>query len=234
MISIAIVEDEETCTNQFKEYIERYQQETGKRFRVTCFRDGDEIIEKYTGEFDIVLMDIQMRFMDGMTAAEEIRKVDSEVIIMFITNMSNYAIRGYQVDAMDYVLKPVTYFSFSQKLERAIERAERKIGHPVTINTPECMVRVEASDIYFIESEGHNLVYKTKKGVFRERARMQDAEEKFTPLGFFRSNKGYLVNLEHVESVRAGCCVVHGESLLISRARKMDFMQALTQYIGDH
>lgn len=234
MISIAIVEDEEQYAAQFQEYIERYQQETGKRFKVTRFTDGDEIIEKYTGEFDIILMDIQMQFMDGMTAAEEIRKVDSEVIIMFITNMSNYAIRGYQVDAMDYVLKPVAYFPFSQKLERAIGRVSRKEGHPVTINTSECMVRMEVSDIYFIESEGHNLVYQTKKGIFKERARMQDAEDKFVPFGFFRSNKGYLVNLEHVDGVRDGCCIVHGESLLISRSRKTDFMQALTQYIGEH
>lgn len=55
-----------------------------------------------------------MKFMDGMAAAEEIRKMDSEVIIIFITNMTQYAIRGYEVDALDYMLKPVNYFAFSQ------------------------------------------------------------------------------------------------------------------------
>lgn len=53
-----------------------------------------------------------MKFMDGMSAAEAIRKQDTKVVIMFITNMTNYAIRGYEVDAMDYVLKPVSYFAF--------------------------------------------------------------------------------------------------------------------------
>ena len=109
MITIAIVEDEEAYAKQLTEYIEQYQQESGKRFRVIRFTDGDEIVEKYTGEYDIILMDIQMQFMDGMTAAEEIRKFDTKVVIMFITNMTNYAIRGYEVDAMDYVLKPVTW-----------------------------------------------------------------------------------------------------------------------------
>ena len=112
--------------------------------------DEDEIVEGYTGEYDIILMDIQMKFMDGMSAAEEIRKQDSKVVIMFITNMTNYAIRGYEVDAMDYVLKPVSYFAFSKKLERAIGRIPQKSGHPVTINTSEGLVRLDASAIYYI------------------------------------------------------------------------------------
>ena len=66
-----------------------------------------------------------MKFMDGMSAAEEIRKVDTEVVIIFITNMAQYAIRGYAVDALDYVLKPVSYFAFSQRLSRAIGRMKK-------------------------------------------------------------------------------------------------------------
>ena len=137
MITIAIVEDEEAYAKQLTEYIEKYQQESGKRFKVIRFRDGDEIVEKYTGEYDIILIDIQMQFMDWMTAAEEIRKLDTKVVIMFITNMTNYAIRGYEVDAMDYVLKPVSYFAFARKLERAIGRIPQTTGRPVKVNTPE-------------------------------------------------------------------------------------------------
>ena len=80
------------------------------------FTDGDEIAGGYKSVYDIILMDVQMRFMDGMSAAEEIRKVDPEVVIIFITNMSQYAIRGYAVDALDYVLKPVSYFAWSESL----------------------------------------------------------------------------------------------------------------------
>ena len=234
MITIAIVEDEDSYAEQLQQYIEQYQQESGQRFRTARFRDGDEIVEGYTGEHDIILMDIQMKFMDGMSAAEEIRKQDSKVVIMFITNMTNYAIRGYEVDAMDYVLKPVSYFAFSKKLERAIGRISQKSGHPVTINTSEGLVRLDASAIYYIEREAHNLIYHTFSGALKERAKMQDAEDKFVPLGFFRSNKGYLVNLEYVDAVRDGCCIVNGEELLISRARRNDFMAALMQYMGEH
>ena len=95
MIQIAIVEDEEIYVKQLTEYIRKYQTERGKSIKVTIFGDGEDITENYSGSFDIILMDIQMRFMDGMTAAEKIRQIDQKVIIMFITNMIQYAVRGY-------------------------------------------------------------------------------------------------------------------------------------------
>lgn len=234
MITIAIVEDEESCSGQLKDYIAQYQEESGHSFHVIRFSDGVEIVEKYTGEYDIILMDIQMRCMNGMEAAEKIRKLDSEVIIMFITNMIDYVLRGYEVDAMDYVLKPVSYFAFSKKLERAVGRLLNKAGHPVTINTSEGLMRLDASSIYYIESEGHNLIYHIRGREIRERARIQDAEEKLVPFGFFRCNKGYLVNLKYVDGVRDGCCIINGEQLIISRARRNDFMAALTRYMGEY
>ena len=88
MIRIAIVEDEETYINQFTEYLQNYQKTTNEEIDVTVYRDGDEITSKYKSQYDIILMDVQMKFVDGMTAAQEIRNVDSEVIIIFITNMS--------------------------------------------------------------------------------------------------------------------------------------------------
>jgi DNA-binding LytR/AlgR family response regulator len=136
MINIAIVEDEDSYASQLTEYINKYEAESGSSFRITRFKDGDEITNGYKGQFDIILMDIEMKLMDGMTAAEEIRKLDQEVVIMFITNMTNYAIRGYQVDALDYVLKPVSYFAFSQKLGRAIARMKKGSSKTISIELP--------------------------------------------------------------------------------------------------
>lgn len=120
MIKIAIVEDEQLYAKQLHEYLRKYEKENGEAIEVTIYSDGDQIVEKYQSQYDIILMDIEMKFMDGMSAAEEIRKIDTEVVIIFITNMTQYAIRGYAVDALDYVLKPVSYFALSQRLNRAI------------------------------------------------------------------------------------------------------------------
>ena len=107
MIRIAVVEDEELYAEQLQNYISKYAEERKKQIKVTWFQDEEDIVSGYKGEYDIILLDIQMRFMDGMTAAEKIRELDSEVVLMFITNMIQYAVRGYEVDAMDYVVKPV-------------------------------------------------------------------------------------------------------------------------------
>ena len=104
MIRLALVEDDELYRSQLREYINKYSAVSGEKFTVTEFSDGDEIALGYKAVYDIILMDIEMKFMDGMMAAEEIRKVDTEVIIIFITNSPQYAIKGYAVDALDYVL----------------------------------------------------------------------------------------------------------------------------------
>lgn len=233
MIRLAIVEDEDLYANQLFEYIGRFEKEIDETFHIVRLRDGDEIAEEYTGEYDIILMDIEMQFMDGMTAAEKIRELDDDVVIMFITNMTNYAIRGYQVDALDYVVKPVEYFSFCKKLERAMKKVKNKKTPTITIKIQSGAMKLKTSDIYYIESEGHNLHYVTKKGNYRCRAKIQNAEDSLSQYGFFRSNKSYLVNMQYVEGVSDGCCLVNGDRLLISRARKKDFMMAMTNYISN-
>lgn len=99
MIRIAIVEDEQNYIDKLSEYLDRYKKEYGEQLSVTVFHDGDEISSGYKAQFDIILMDIEMKFVNGMSAAEEIRKVDSEVTIIFITNTPQYAVRGYEVGA---------------------------------------------------------------------------------------------------------------------------------------
>ncbi len=229
MIQIAIVEDEQGYADQLKSFMDRFMEESGEHIQLTFFQDGEDIIEAYKAQFDIILMDIQMRFMDGMTAAEKIRETDSQVIIMFITNMMQYAIRGYQVDALDYIVKPVTYFDFSQKLQRAIRRLPEKDVHRVKINVTSGVVRVSVEDIYYVESEGHSLRFKTHVGEYVERGKMQEREDELATYGFFRINKGYLVNLKYVDGVKEGCCLIVGDTLPIARARKNDFMAELTK-----
>ncbi|MBE5841555.1 MAG: response regulator transcription factor [Butyrivibrio sp.] len=232
MIQLAIVEDENSYADQLIEFVKKYQSESGKTFKITRFKDGDEITNGYRGQFDIILMDIEMKLMDGMTAAEEIRKLDQDVIIMFITNMTNYAIRGYQVDALDYVLKPVSYFAFSQKLGRAISKMKNKSTKTISIEMQSGVKKLDIDNVFYIESEGHNLNFYTSGGEFTIRAKLKDFEEQLVPYNFFRSNKGYLVNLKYVDGVENGSCLIAGKQLLISRSRKNDFMTALTEYMA--
>lgn len=233
MIRVAIVEDEQSYAIQLQQYIERYSKECGDEIQYLWFSDGDEILENYKTPFDIILLDIQMQFMDGMTTAEAIRKFDSEVIIIFITNMPQYAIRGYAVDALDYVLKPVSYFAFSQRLERAIARMQKRTHQYMTISIRGGTQKIDISTIYYVESQGHNLIFHTKNGNYTTVRTIRMAEEKLQGYGFYRCNRGYIVNLSHVNGIQEGCAIVGSDKVLISRSRKTGFLQALTNHVGE-
>ena len=198
LIHVAIVEDEPLFVQQLKEYIGRYEKDRGRRIKITTFADGEDITDDYRGGYDIILMDIQMRFMDGMTAAEKIRTLDHEVIIMFITNMIQYAVRGYEVDAMDYVVKPVEYFAFSQKLDKAIGRMKKAVQTYISVPTEDGLQKLAVSDIYYIESQGHNACYRTARGEFLSRITLKELEDSMGGYDFFRCGKGYLINMKHV------------------------------------
>ena len=110
MIRVAIVEDDAEVQGVLQEYVRRYTRQYGTEFEVTVFADGVDILEDYRAVYDIIFLDVEMKHLDGMTTAERIRQMDADVILIFITNMAQYAIRGYSVGALDYVLKPVPYF----------------------------------------------------------------------------------------------------------------------------
>ena len=82
------------------------------------FSDGDEILDDFRADYDLILLDIQMKHLDGLETAEKIRELDRNVYLVFVTNLANYAIRGYSVQAFDFVLKPVNYMMLKQLLQR--------------------------------------------------------------------------------------------------------------------
>ena len=233
MTRIAIVEDEAAVREQLAGYVQRYTRQYGTQFEVTMFTDGVEILEDYRPVYDIIFLDVEMQHLDGMETARRIRELDSDVLLIFITNMAQYAIRGYAVDALDYVLKPVSYFAFSQRLNRAISRMKKREQKVITVNIKGGAVRINIANIYYIESQGHNLVLHTILGDYESAGTMKEVEEKLQGLNFCRGNKGYLINLQHVEGLQDGCAVVKGEPLLLSRSRRKDFMEALTNYWGE-
>lgn len=234
MIKIAIVEDDINYSSQLTEYLGRYEADFGERFDISTYFDGDAIVEDYHSQFDIILMDVEMRFMDGMSAAEEIRRSDKEVVIIFITNMPQYAIRGYAVEALDYILKPVSYFAFSQRLSRAISRMKKREQRSVIIPVKGGTVRVEASSIQYIESQGHSIIYHTTGGDYVSSGTMKDSEEALRELHFFRGSKWYLINLQQVEGLDDDIAKLKGgKTVALSRGRKKEFMEALAQYWGE-
>lgn len=232
MIRIAIVEDDSESARQLQDYLHQYQQETGTAIETTRFSDGDEITEDYRPRFDLIFMDILMRFKDGMTAAREIRRVDPEVLIVFLTNMAQYAVQGYEVEAADFLLKPLSYPSFRQRLERLLKRGMRAQAQYITVPVKGGFRKLDVSHIFFVESRDHELTFHTGSENVTSSLSMRSAEEQLTGYSFFRGNNSYLINLAHVEGVQDGCALVSGQPLRLSRPRRRAFLDALAGYLG--
>lgn len=232
MLHIAMVEDEERYINQMQDFIRRYGEESGEEIQFTIFQDGTEILRQYRPIFDIIFLDIEMPGLDGMSTAEQIRKFDSDVVLVFVTNMAQYAIRGYSVGALDFVLKPLNYTTFTLKLKRAVSRARQRESGQVLLSLHEGIKRLDTRQIYYVEVQNRMLYYHTDEGNFSLRGTMQSAEKELGPHHFVRCNHWYLVNLRHVSEIRKDTVLVAGDELEISRRSKTAFLTALTNYMG--
>lgn len=232
MLRIAIVEDDEDNKNQILGFICQYEKVHGKEIEIFTFSNSKEILMDYRPEYDIILMDIEMPEINGMEAAEQIRKSDSDVVIVFITNMAHYAILGYSVGALDFILKPVNYYTFSTRLTRAIDRTKKHKSREVLLTLHDRIVRINTNQIYYVEIQNRMLSYFTEQGEYVLRNTMQNAEAELKNYHFVRCNHWYLVNLRHVAEIRKDIAVVAGNKLEISRRNKAPFLTALTRYVG--
>ena len=168
----------------------------------------------------------------GKMILEAIRQMDAEVILIFITNMAQYAIRGYSVGALDYVLKPVPYFAFSQQLMKAVTRLEKRAKRYLTVPVEGGLRRLDTASIYYLESEGHRVHFYTDEGDFSAPGALKTFEEKLAACPFARCNSGYLVNLAQVRELRQSTVQVGPCELQVSRPKRKAFLAALTDYIG--
>lgn len=172
--------------------------------------------------------------MDRMTTAKKIREIDSAIPIVFVTNYVQYAIDGYKVDATDFILKPVNYFSFKEHFQK-IEKKISQQADFLVLNTLEGTQKIILDDLYYVESEKHYLhLHLINDGEiqFDILDTAKDMEKKLSPYNFYRCNNCYIVNLKHISQVNGNEATVGPYHLQISRPRKKGFMEAFTKYLG--
>lgn len=231
MINIAIIDDNPNDSRYLKESIDRYFLDKEMPYSVDVYTDPHKFLDKFSSQYDLITLDIQMPSMDGMTLAHRIRKIDSVAVIMFITDHASYAINGYEVGALDFMVKPLKYYDFALKMKRFMAQHQKSMkGDSIILKTSNGLVQLRQRDIIYVEIVGHWATYHTKDGDYNYYGTLKDVEQFLDPGLFCRCNSCYLVNLSYVEKVEQLSCVVGGHELKISQPKKKEFTNRLVKY----
>ena len=233
-MKICYWEDEPAEIERLKNYLTRFQAEQpGFQYVLETYDRAFKLLDTYRSDVDLIFLDIQVPDMMGIDAARRIRDVDQEVMIIFVTNLTQYAIDGYSVRAFDYILKPLNYFSFSKKLRRALRMLSYRSNElHLDIKTKEGGRRLAVDAITYIEVSSHDLYIHTSTECIKQWGTLSGYEEQLKGAHFVRCSASYLVNLKYVQEIRRDQVLVGGDSLTISRSRRREFLGALAQYKG--
>lgn len=232
-MKISIVEDNPEASELLNNMILRVLAELGTTAEITSYKNGVLFLQEYTGQNDIVFLDCEMPMMNGMEVAQKLRKEDKEVIIIFVTNLAQYAVDGYEVGALDYILKPLKYPVFARKFKRALRKIESSNDEFISIKSKRSIVKAAASEVYYVEAMGHNVTFYTANGEILSRSPLSELEATLALHGIVRCASCYMVNLMHVKKVLSDTVVLtNGTMLALTRTKKKEFMKKLAGYIN--
>lgn len=230
MIKVAIVDDNKNDVNRIVHYIKEYAKMEKMDIETTTFSDGMEFVSDYKPGFDICIMDIEMPQLDGIKSATRLRQYDKEIVILFVTNMAQYAIKGYEVDAVDFMVKPVSNYNFHDKFKKALSAS---LKHEKTLFIPveDGVVNLPIKSIYYIEKQGHDLCYVTEQGTYFQRNNIKDAYLQVKDYGFSICDRGCIVNLSNITKISQNNIFIANHVLPISRGKKKDFFNDLSTHL---
>lgn len=230
MRNIAIVEDEDLAAQALIDHIKQYEAQTGQRFQIFRFVNGADFLEDYRAVYAVVFLDVQMPKMNGLETALQLRRCDKNASIIFITNLVQYALKGYEVDAVSYLIKPVSYYDFSMKFKKALDIYLLNEDRSFTVNTPGGLCRISTDKLMYVEIMNHRLFYHLIDDVIEMTGVLSGVEQQLNRFGFLRCNKCYLVNPKFIVKVKSSTVQVGDNLLQISRPRRAAFLAELANW----
>ena len=232
-MKVAIIEDNHEALDYYLKYINRYQKEEKVKIELFTYENGADLLKDYNKDFHVIFLDIGLPIMNGLEVANKIREVDESVLIVFVTNLPQYAIEGYKVNALDFLLKPVTYSDFQIEMKKIERNLKLKKKNYLVLNLKGIVHKIPFTSIIYVEIIHHDIVIHTDSNDYKFRGSLKSIEENLDMQLFSRCNNCYLVNLNYVESIDKNIVILtNNKELLISRNRRKPFLDDFTVFLN--
>lgn len=232
-MKFAIVDDEKLESEELKKNLEEYFQTRDTKCHVALFSDVLFFLSDYRFQFDCVFMDNDMPGLNGIAGSKKLRSMDPNVPIVFVTKMERYAAYGYEVNAVEYLVKPYSIEGFHRMIahvEKVIQMNRKKQDFLI-LTTQDASIKIPYSSLYYAEVEKHNVIYHTEYGTYSVRGSMAATKAMLPNDLFALCNSGYLVNLAYVTFIGQNYVQVGTEKLGVSRAKKKAFIEAMHRFV---
>lgn len=231
MLSIAVCDDEiiECCNIAGK--IRGILEELKTPCMIRQFNSGQELLQA-SEVFDIVFLDIIMRDPNGMKTAQVLRHRLPNMILVFISSSREYVFEAYDVEAFQYLLKPIDSRKLSRILQKAITKTEKHPQEFMMISKERQRKKLFLDEIYYLEIRGRKVDIHTKGGIVTYYEQIGTLEKNLRNKGFFRCHKSYLINLKYVNTyTRREIILDNGEKILLAKRRYDDFTGEILSYM---
>ncbi len=237
VIEAALVEDQIEQKEVLQQLLKRYEEEKGVLFHLTAYANGDSFLADYGRiRFSLVFLDIDLGKgqHNGMEIARKLRTIDGDVLLIFVTNLRQFVAEGYEVDALNYILKPVNYYSLSMTLDKAVKALSYEEDQEILIRSKGSIRKISLNTLTSVDIIKHEIVFHTEEEDIPSYGTLKPIESLLLSKGFFKVSNYALVNLKFVKKVDGFDIVMQdGKTIFLSRRRKKEFLEAMITRFGE-
>lgn len=225
-MNIAICDDEIIMQKTLKNILEICLQLKDIDFNISCFDAGEHFLES-KNKVDIIFLDMEMGRISGMETAKEIRKTDQHCIIIFVTAYADFVFQGYEVRALNYILKPFKDEKIKEVLATAIDELNATKDYFLWAKVKGESRKIDLSNTIYFENNRRKITIITLTEHLEFYATFEELMRKL-PAFFMRTHQRYIVNLNFIDNLQSDTCRVMDKDIPISRIHRQNVMLALT------
>ncbi len=233
MLKLALCEDDPIFSESQEQLCREVLQTLGWKADLTVYLSAEDLLTDWENgiRYDVLLLDILMEEMDGITLARRLRTLESEASIVFITSSPSFALQGYDVDALHYLMKPLTSEALTQVLQK--DHAKRHEQKKVCFTIGAHMVCENLEDIVYLETKGRYVDVVLKHKTLTVHGKLADLLGNLPSKLFLRCHQGFAVNAVHVQEMNVRSALLHGGHCIpIGRTYKKEFRDAFLGWLG--